>query len=101
MYYTEGNGPEQNRKKVIVIGHTNPDTDSICSAIAYAQLKKETEGPWFQAYRNGELNLETNYVLKRFGVDVPPLCHDVYAEVQDIDIRRVEGVPQETSLRKA
>lgn len=101
MYYTEGKGPEQNRKKVIVIGHTNPDTDSICSAIAYAQLKKETEGPWFQAYRNGELNLETNYVLKRFGVDVPPLCHDVYAEVQDIDIRPVEGVPPETSLRKA
>ena len=41
------------KKKVIVIGHQNPDTDSICSAIAYAELKKKTEGPHFEACRTG------------------------------------------------
>lgn len=89
------------RKNVIVIGHQNPDTDSICSAIAYAELKRQTEGPHFEACRTGEMNRETQFVLKRFDVSPPRVCTDVYAEVQDIEIRPVEGVSGDTSMRRA
>lgn len=92
---------DEERRNVIVIGHRNPDTDSICSAIAYAELKKQTEGPWFEACRAGEMNRETDYVLKRFDVKPPRVCQDVSAEVRDIDIRPVEGVPADTSMRRA
>ena len=88
----------------IVIGHTNPDTDSICSAIAYAELKNRMENAderRYEAFRTGELNRETAFVLQRFGAETPRLCHDVYAEVQDIDIRPVDGVPPDTSMRRA
>ncbi len=50
-------------KKVYVIGHRNPDTDSICSAIAYANLKNQVEGNGYEAYRAGNINGETRYVL--------------------------------------
>lgn len=92
------------KKKIIVIGHTNPDTDSICSAIAYADLKNQTKDSGecrYEAFRNGELNRETMFVLERFKTETPRLCHDVYAEVQDIDIRPVDGVPPDTSMRRA
>ena len=88
-------------KNIIVIGHQNPDTDSICSAIALAELKRQTAGPNFEACRTGEMNRETRFVLERFNVKAPRLCPDVFAEVQDIDIRPVEGVPGDTSMRKA
>lgn len=91
----------EERRNVIVIGHRNPDTDSVCSAIAYAELKKQTEGPWFEACRTGEMNRETEYVLKRFEAKSPRVCSDVSAEVRDIDIRPVEGVPGDTSMRRA
>lgn len=50
-------------KKVFVIGHKNPDTDSICSAIAYAALKNKTDDGVFVPKRAGEVNNETKYVL--------------------------------------
>ena len=92
---------EHTKRKVMVIGHRNPDTDSICSAIAYANLKNKTEGPWFEACRAGEPNQETAYVLKRFHARPPRRCLNVSAEVQDIDIRRVPGVPGSTTMRRA
>ena len=51
------------KKKVWVVGHKNPDTDSICAAIAYANLKNQTDGNRYEAKRARELNEETKYVL--------------------------------------
>ena len=53
-------------KKVYVVGHKNPDTDSICSAIAYAYLKREITGEKYSPRRAGQINEETQYVLNRF-----------------------------------
>ena len=56
---------------VWVVGHKNPDTDSICAAISYAYLKNQTEDGHFIAKRAGSINNETRYVLERFGAKVP------------------------------
>ena len=56
---------------VNVIGHINPDTDSVCSAIAYARLKREVTGRRYIAKRAGQINSETDFVLKRFRVPAP------------------------------
>ena len=89
------------KEKVIVIGHKNPDTDSICSAIAYAELKKQIEDKEFVACRAGEINEETQFVLQRFGRDVPPLFKDAATQVSDINIHVVEGIDKETSVKEA
>ena len=60
--------------KVVVIGHRNPDTDSICSAIAYAELKNKTSDLVCEARRAGKMNQETEFVLKKFGVTPPRMC---------------------------
>ena len=70
--------------KVYVVGHKNPDTDSICSAIAYANLKREITGQEYTARRAGQINEETHYVLQRFGVDAPPLLANVKLQVKDL-----------------
>ena len=88
-------------KKTYVIGHKNPDTDSICSAIAYANLKREMTGEEYVAKRAGELNGETAYVLDRFGVEVPGYLGDVQLQVKDMDIRQIEGVRSNASIREA
>ena len=62
---------EKKARKVYVIGHKNPDTDSICSAIAYANLKREMTGREYTAKRAGQINEETQYVLHKFHVDAP------------------------------
>lgn len=59
------------KKKVYVVGHKNPDTDSICTAIAYANLKTKITGETYEPRRAGQLNEETQYVLEHFGVKVP------------------------------
>ena len=58
----------KDKQTVYVIGHINPDTDSICSAIAYAELKKKITGDDYKPRRAGQLNLETRFVLDYFGV---------------------------------
>jgi len=89
-------------RKVIVIGHKNPDTDSICSAIAYAHLKNQmTHSDGFVAMRAGEISGETAYVLNRFNVPVPEYLGDIGAQVKDMEIRRTPGVPKEMTIRKA
>ena len=62
-------------EKIYVVGHKNPDTDSICSAIAYANLKREITGNDYVAKRAGQINEETHYVLQKFGAKVPTLLH--------------------------
>lgn len=85
--------------KVYVVGHKNPDTDSICSAIAYANLKKEITGNEYVARRAGQINEETSYVLQRFGVDAPPLLQNVKLQVKDIDIHKIDGVGPQVSIK--
>lgn len=88
-------------KKVYVVGHKNPDTDSICSAIAYANLKQQVTGGKYEAKRAGDLNGETAYVLERFGVEAPAYLSDVHLQVKDLDIRRIAGVMGQASIKEA
>ena len=87
--------------KVVVIGHRNPDTDSICSAIAYAELKNKTSDLVCEPRRAGKMNQETEFVLKKFGVKPPRMCTDVNPKIRDVDYREMAGIPGSTSLRKA
>jgi len=87
---------------VFVIGHKNPDTDSICAAIAYAHLKNTiTESDTYIAKKAGSLNEETRYVLQRFNIPEPETVSDVGAQLMDIEYRRLEGVDGHISLKKA
>ncbi len=88
-------------KKVYVIGHKNPDTDSICSAIAYANLKNQITGERYIAKRAGEVNGETAYVLDKFQAEVPALLDNVHLQVKDMDIRQIEGVSGHMSIKDA
>lgn len=88
-------------KAVIVIGHKNPDTDSICSAIAYANLKRIITGKPYEAKEAGHLNLETRYVLDRFGVAEPELMVSVEPTMRDVDITPTDGISADRSLKSA
>lgn len=88
-------------KKTIVIGHKNPDTDSICSAICYANLKQITTGGEYVPGRAGHVNSETQFVLDYFGMAAPKETLTVKTQVKDIDIRETKGVAKNISLKKA
>lgn len=92
---------EVNENKIYVVGHKNPDTDSICSAIAYAALKKELTGKHYVARRAGRLNEETQYVLEYFGVEIPKLLSDLRVQVRDVDLRRAENLNGSVSIKTA
>lgn len=89
------------KRPVYVVGHKNPDTDSICAAIAYANLKCKITGEKYEPRRAGNLNEETQYVLKKFGVKAPRFLGDVRTQVSDLEIRQLDGEPGDTSLKKA
>lgn len=91
----------EQEKKVWVIGHKNPDTDSICSAIAYAELKNKIGGRKYEAKRAGQPNEETKYVLEHFKVEAPEYVGDAGAQVKDIEIRQTPGVSCQISLKTA
>jgi manganese-dependent inorganic pyrophosphatase len=88
-------------RKVIVVGHKNPDTDSICSAIAYAALKNRISEDVHIPKRAGDLSDETKFVLSKFQVEAPGYIQDVGTQVRDIDIRKTEGIRSDISLKKA
>ncbi len=93
---------ELNYHAIKVIGHRNPDTDSICAAIAYSRLKNIIDPAHpCKPCRAGQLNRETSFVLERFGAEAPQLYTDVSPQVRDVDIRAAEGVDGEMSLRRA
>lgn len=92
---------QKKAKKVYIVGHKNPDTDSICSAIAYANLKKKITGNEYIAKRAGLLNEETQYILDRFGVQPPKLLSNVYLQVKDVDVNRKLGISENTSIKEA
>ncbi len=91
---------EKSARKVIVIGHLNPDTDSICSAIAYSYLKNQSGDLDTEPRRAGEINQETAFVLKYFDVKTPRLCTDVSPQIQDIEYRHLDGISSSTSVHK-
>jgi manganese-dependent inorganic pyrophosphatase len=92
---------EEHTRKTIVIGHRNPDTDSICSAICYANLKQKVTGNEYISGRAGQVNEETQYVLNYFGVEAPQLISNVKTQVKDIEIRETRGVSRNISLKMA
>ncbi|MDD3361944.1 MAG: putative manganese-dependent inorganic diphosphatase [Hespellia sp.] len=89
------------KKEVYVIGHKNPDTDSICSAIAYAVLKTRTTGVQHTAKRAGPINEETHYVLEHFQVKAPDYLSDLRLQVRDVDLRHIDGFKSNVSIRTA
>ena len=93
---------KEKAKEIMVIGHKNPDTDSICSAICYADLKNKITGTDnYVPKRAGHLNEETHFVLNRFGVEAPEYIKDVRPQVMNIEIRHTEGIDREISVRNA
>ena len=92
----------KSNSRVYVIGHKNPDTDSICSAIAYADIKNRTDKTkTYVARRAGQINEETEYVLKRFGVRAPGYLPNAGTQVKEIEIHEVPSVPGTISVKKA
>ena len=88
-------------KKVWVVGHKNPDTDSICAAISYAYLKNQLGERQYVPKRAGAVSEETRYVLDYFKVEDPELITDVGAQLKDISIRKTAGISSQISLKKA
>ncbi len=93
--------PNQEKQKILVLGHRNPDTDSICSAICYANLKQLLNGEEYEPCRAGNVNPETQFVLKHFKVETPRLVENVKTQVKDIEIRKTKGVDRGISLKNA
>ena len=96
-----GNQEAGTKRKIYIIGHKNPDTDSICSAIAYADIKNRTEEGDYEAKRAGQISEETQYVLNRFEMDPPGYVPNVGTKVKDMEVRRIAGVESSISLKKA
>lgn len=89
-------------KEIFVIGHKNPDTDSICSAIAYAYLKNQmTESSLYVPGRAGDVNTETQYVLEKFGYSAPEYVRNVRTQVRDTGLTEGERVKRGLSVKKA
>ncbi len=92
----------KNQEKIFVIGHKNPDTDSICSAIAYCDIKNRTsQHQKFIPKRAGQINEETEYVLSRFGVQPPGYLSNIGTQVKDMDIRMSPDADKGMSLKAA
>ena len=79
--------------EILVIGHRNPDTDSICSAIGYAEFKRRTGMPEAVAARCGDTNERIDFVLNTFGLPAPKFVADVSPKVRDVMETRVVSVP--------
>lgn len=88
-------------KKTYVIGHKNPDTDSICSAIAYADIKNRLCQGEFAAKRAGQINEETEFVLRYFQMETPGYLPNVGTQVKDMEIRETPGAKDTMSVKRA
>ena len=87
--------------RTLIMGHKNPDTDSICAAIGYADIKSKTEEGEFLPRRAGEINEETKFVLNYFKVKPPKLTESVKTQVKDVEIKHTKGVDKNISFKKA
>ena len=96
---------KQKKRTVCVIGHKNPDTDSICAAISYTYLKKQLEKPdgryQYVACRAGSVSAETQFVLDYFHVPQPLFIENIGTRVKDLEIRRTPGVDAKISVKDA
>jgi len=88
------------RDTILVIGHKNPDSDSVCSAIAYADFKRKN-GIAATAVRLGPINYETEFILNHFKVDLPPLLKTVKTQVSDLEIDPSFPVTPDSTIQKA
>ncbi len=88
-------------EKLYITGHKNPDTDSICSALAYQELKRRREGVDAEAIRLGDINRETKFVLEYFDVEEPRLKESMKPQVRDMDWDKAVSVSKDISLHKA
>lgn len=88
-------------REIYITGHKNPDTDSIISAIAYANLKNKRTGLKAVAVRLGDINRETEFVLNYFGVDKPIYMDTIKPRVIDLDMDPAFYASPEISLAKA
>ena len=88
------------RKKINILGHKNPDTDSICAALSYCWYKRQTdpEGE-YEARRCGSVNRESQFVLNYWKAAPPRLCTSVSPQMKDIDFRLQPGIDGEMSIR--
>ncbi|WP_026660314.1 putative manganese-dependent inorganic diphosphatase [Butyrivibrio sp. AC2005] len=90
------------KRPIYVIGHKNPDTDSICAAICYANLKNRIAGEEVcEPRRCGHINEETQFVLNRFGIPYPKYTKDVRTQVCDMEIRDLQADDDHISLKRA
>jgi manganese-dependent inorganic pyrophosphatase len=87
--------------EVLVIGHRNPDTDAICSAIGYAEFKRLSGMPEAVAARCGDTNDRIDFVLNTFGVAAPKFVSDVTPKVRDVMARNVVSVSPKTTVAEA
>ncbi len=92
----------EREEKIFVIGHKNPDTDSICAAISYAYLKNAAGGNGkYVPCRAGQINEETEYVLRYFNQEAPRYMPNIGTQVLDLDIDDAEGAPDDITVRIA
>lgn len=89
------------KNAIYITGHRNPDSDSICAAIAYAEFKNKTQKIPAIPIRLGEINRETQFVLNYFGVEPPQLIQTVKTQVADLDIDTVAPIAPDISLKMA
>ncbi len=88
-------------KTVYVVGHTTPDTDSVCSSIVYAYFKNVTDKRYlFTPVRAGKLNHETAFVLEQFGVPPSAEIDSLVATVSDLDLKRPIAVGVRDSIQE-
>lgn len=92
---------ETDSRKIWVIGHKNPDTDAICAAITYANLKNQTDKGTYEPKRCGNISNETKYVLDRFDIPEPELVTNAGVQIKDTEYRQTEGVSEDISLKDA
>lgn len=88
------------KEEILVFGHRNPDTDSICSSIAMANLRKK-QGFNTLACRLGEINKETSFVLDKAGVKLPQLLKTVSAQITDLNYVEKNTICVEDSIQEA
>ena len=91
----------QQLNKTFVVGHRNPDSDSICSAIAYAALRRQQGLPEVKAARAGTINYQTQFVLDHLGVEVPQLLADVHPRIKDVVTEEVVSIHQSAPVAQA
>ncbi len=89
------------KNTVYITGHRNPDSDSICAALAYAEYKNKTDANHYVPVRLGEINRETYFILAYFGVEQPQFIENVRLQVSDLNIDKIAPISSDITLKMA